>query len=188
MRNPVHIALVLAAVLALAGVSENCGAQIDAKALDVKAIGEIVGIRNWAEERNRARTEKLNKVIAIFWQQVDASGPSIPVQARRELDAAAKEYIASAQADETAEQIVHLWEESLGKQLSSTEASSLRAFYESPLGENLLKSMAFANSTVAEHINTTTERRMNDAYRRLLELAASIQEKYLSNGKAETAH
>lgn len=186
MRNPAPIALVFAAVLALAGVSANCSAQTDAKALDVKAIGEIVGIRNWAEERNRARTEKLNKVIAIFWQQVDSSWPGISVQARRELDAAAKEYIASAQADGSAEQIVHLWEESLGNQLSSTEASSLRAFYESPLGEKLLKSMAFANSAVAEHINTTTEQRMNDAYRRLLESAAPIQEKYLSNGKAET--
>lgn len=120
-------------------------------------------------------------MLEIFWQEIDSSWPDIPVQARRELDLAANEYIASAQADESVDQIVRIWEESLSNQLSSSEASSLRAFYESPLGKKLLESTASANSAVAEHLSSTSDRRINDAYRRLLESAANTQEKHLSN-------
>lgn len=185
MRNRSNIAFILAAALALTSPSENCSAQTDAKTQDIKAIGEIIGVKSWVDERSRARTEKLNKVIAIFWQQVDSSWPGISVEARRELDFAANEYIASAQADNTTDQIVRLWEESLAKKLSRSEASGLRAFYESPLGVTLLKSTAFANSEVAEHLNTTSERRMNDAYRRLLESAARINAEHLSKEQAK---
>lgn len=184
MRNRAHFAFILAAVLALAGLSENCSAETDTKALDIKAIGEIIGIKSWVDERNKTKTEKLNKVIKIFWQQIDSSWPGITVLERRELDSYVNEYIASAQDGDSDDQISRLWEESLGKQLSSSEASSLRAFYESPLGEKLIKSTAFANMAVAEHLSATSDRRMNDANKRLLEAAARIQEKYLSRTTA----
>lgn len=173
-----HVVVSVITALVLAISSASCMAESDPKAVDVAAIGKLVGIRSWAEDRSKARSESLNKAVAVFWQHVDSSWPSISVEARRELDIAATSYITVAQADYSPDKILRVWEESLSKQLSASEARSLRLFYESPLGAKLLVSTGNASAAVTEYLDSTLRQRIDGAYKRFLDEATNIQRKY----------
>lgn len=62
MRNRVYITFSFAAFLVFTGLPETCEAQSETKMLDIKAIGEIIGVKSWVEERKRTRTEKLTNL------------------------------------------------------------------------------------------------------------------------------
>lgn len=177
------VLLAVVAIAVLTGFAGDCRAGKDSKEADVRKIGEMVGIRDWANERVRLKDERLEKVAVIFWQQVESSWPDVPVQARREIEAVVQEYLSSAQDDGSVDNAVHIWEEALSAQLSPAEAGELRKLYESSHGRKLLESVGIANEAVAGRLNSAIERKMEFAYRKLLEDSARIQQKYFGEGR-----
>ena len=111
--------------------------------------------------------DRVNESIALH---TDALDP----QKKQALNRAIENFYASVQQSSSPDEQLQIWMDAFGSGITEKEAQKIRAFYESPLGERLIQSLAKASSAISAYNDRASEKLLNDKFNDFLAEANAI--------------
>lgn len=165
-----HLLVFLISILA----HNSIHAETSRKDADVLAIVEQSGMKTWFHERSETRLARARKMIDRVNESIALHTDALDAQKKQALNRAIENFYASVQQSSSPDEQLQIWMNAFGSGITEKEAQKIRAFYESPLGERLIQSLAKASSAISAYNDRASEKLLNDKFNDFLAEANAI--------------